>query len=250
MALAAVLELAYRADSNSAVREDLWVRVPPAVPSHSADQFPCRAVPPDATLCIDVLDLDDRYAFVLGLYLGDGMLSRGRRHVWRLRVSLDTKYPGILDEARTAIGVVAGRSVGSTSRPGCVEIRSDWKHWICLFPQHGPGPKHRRPIRLEPWQVRIIEAYPAAFLAGLIRSDGCRCVNRVKGHGYPRYLFSNSSAEIRAAFIWACGLVGVDGTASPSSTDSSGRSADTAPEHRPGPSEPTSCGPRLPGRRC
>ena len=60
MALAAVLELAYRADSNSAVREDLWVRVPPAVPSHSADQFPCRAVPPDATLCIDVLDLDDR----------------------------------------------------------------------------------------------------------------------------------------------------------------------------------------------
>ena len=138
MALAAVLELAYRADSNSAVREDLWVRVPPAVPSHSADQFPCRAVPPDATLCIDVLDLDDRYAFVLGLYLGDGMLSRGRRHVWRLRVSLDTKYPGILDEARTAIGVVAGRSVGSTSRPGCVEIRSDWKHWICLSRNMAP----------------------------------------------------------------------------------------------------------------
>ena len=35
-------------------------------------------------------------------------------------------------------------------------------------------------------------------------------MNRVKGHEYPRYFFSNSSAEIRAAFIWACGLVGVD----------------------------------------
>ena len=27
-----------------------------------------------------------------------------------------------------------------------------WKHWPCLFPQHGPGRKHERKIRLEAWQ--------------------------------------------------------------------------------------------------
>ena len=44
---AAVLESADRADSNSAIREDVWVRVPPAVPLGSTPpcvspgRFPC-----------------------------------------------------------------------------------------------------------------------------------------------------------------------------------------------------------------
>ena len=35
------------------------------------------------------------YAYLLGLYLGDGCLSETRRGVYRLRITLDKKYPGI-----------------------------------------------------------------------------------------------------------------------------------------------------------
>ncbi|PYM91886.1 MAG: hypothetical protein DME04_17370 [Candidatus Rokuibacteriota bacterium] len=32
--------------------------------------------------------------------------------------------------------------------------------WPVLFPQHGPGRKHLRPIILEPWQKSIVEQLP------------------------------------------------------------------------------------------
>jgi hypothetical protein len=68
-------------------------------------------------------------------------------------------------------------------------------HWPCLFPQHGAGRKHERPIVLEPWQRETIEADPRPFLRGLFRSDGCRITNWAvrqlaagpKRYEYPRY---------------------------------------------------------------
>ena len=42
------------------------------------------------------------YCYVIGLYLGDGCISRDRR-VWRLRITLDKKYPAIIDRCREAI---------------------------------------------------------------------------------------------------------------------------------------------------
>ena len=204
-----MLELAYRADSNSAAREGLWVRVPPAVPLRSPGPD-CVARPPDKRRCAEARGLGCAYPYLLGLYLGDGMLSPSRRGVWRLRISLDAKYPGIIERAKAAVVDVGGRSVGAVPRPGCLEVYGDWKHWVCLFPQHGNGPKHTRRVALEEWQARIAMVHPEALLAGLIHSDGCRCVNRVKGHEYPRYFFTNLSEDIRATFVWACTLVGVD----------------------------------------
>ena len=40
--------------------------------------------------------------------------------------------------------------------PGCVNVQSNWQHWPCLIPQHGPGRKHERPIVLEDWQRQIL----------------------------------------------------------------------------------------------
>jgi hypothetical protein len=75
-----------------------------------------------------------------------------------------------------------------------VEIHSYSNAWICLFPQHGPGPKHLRKIQLEPWQEAIVEREPEQFIRGLLHSDGCRVMNRVyvngKDYAYPRYSFS------------------------------------------------------------
>jgi hypothetical protein len=205
-----MLELADRADSNSAVREDVWVQVPLAAPGFDGLGIGCRASPPDPSLCVDEGGLGRFYPYLLGLYLGDGMLTLAARNVWRLRISLDTKYPCIIARAKAAIAEVGARTAGETARPGCVELHTNWKHWRCLFPQHGPGPKHLRQIRLEPWQTSLVSRYPDEFLAGLIHSDGCRCVNRAKGHQYPRYFFSNLSVDIRALFASTCALVAVE----------------------------------------
>jgi hypothetical protein len=78
------------------------------------------------------------------------------------------------------------------------------KHWICLFPQHGPGRKHERTIQLTAWQQELIDRDPRLLLEGLLHSDGCRVHNWVNGTPYPRYHFSNNSADILAIFGSAC----------------------------------------------
>jgi hypothetical protein len=82
-----------------------------------------------------------------------------------------------------------------------------------LFPQHGPGRKHERPIVLAGWQQEIVDAHPWPLIRGLIQSDGCRAINRVTVHGvryeYPRYFFANESRDILAIMGAALDRVGV-----------------------------------------
>lgn len=154
---------------------------------------------------------DTDYSELLGLYLGDGHIARaGRTH--RLRLFLDSSYPGIIEDARRLIGrCFAANDVGLVhADDGATTILSLYcSHLICLFPQHGPGKKHERPIRLEPWQRRRIEAAPWAFLRGCIRSDGCVFINRTGPYSYLSYDFSNRSTEILALFASTCELAGV-----------------------------------------
>ena len=155
--------------------------------------------------------LDERaYSYLLGLYLGDGCIASYPRGVYRLRIKLDSKYPGIIAECATAMTIVGGdRSVGFVRARGCMEVGAYWKHWRCLFPQHGTGRKHSRAIRLTGWQRRIATAEPGLLLRGFIHSDGCRFDNRVNGKAYPRYEFSNRSADILDIFCNACDAFGV-----------------------------------------
>jgi hypothetical protein len=74
--------------------------------------------------------------------------------------------------------------------------RPPTSHWICLFPQHGPGRKHERKIELTGWQQDLVDLDPRPLLRGLLHSDGCRVLNWVKGTPYPRYHFSNVSPDI------------------------------------------------------
>ena len=90
---------------------------------------------------MDPRALEADYVHLLGVYLGDGMLTRMRwKPVWKLRLFQDLKYPELIDGWEHSALAVAGRRVTRVIRPGCVEMVSHWKHWICLFPQHGPGP--------------------------------------------------------------------------------------------------------------
>lgn len=118
------------------------------------------------------------YAYLLGMYLGDGCISLHRRDVWRLRITLDSAYPEIVGECVRAVCSVSHGRAGATPRRGsrAVDVSSYWKHWVCLIPQHGPGRKHTRPIVLADWQERIVAAHTEEFLRGLIHSDGTRII--------------------------------------------------------------------------
>jgi hypothetical protein len=162
----------------------------------------------------DGVPLDARwYSYLLGLYLGDGCISEHPREVFRLRIVLDERYLGIISECAAAIGAMrpAKNSITFNQNLGCIEVSAYWKHWPCLFPQHGRGPKHKRRIELRAWQKAIVEQHPDRLLRGLIHSDGWRGENRVKGgkYSYPRYNFSNTSEDIRKIFCDACDLLGV-----------------------------------------
>lgn len=174
------------------------------------------------------------YAYLLGLYLGDGCLSRQPRNgVYKLRITLDARYPGILNECADAIVAVRrrGRSF-QVARKGCREVGSYWNHWPCLFPQHGRGVKHSRPIQLVAWQSEITRTLPGRFLRGLVHSDGCRVINQVvirgRRYAYPRYQFRNTSSDIRAIFCEACYDFGVHWTQSGPTTISVSRACDVA----------------------
>jgi len=139
------------------------------------------------------------YVYMLGLYLGDGHLVTTAR-VPVLRVYCADAWPGLIDECEAAMLAVIARSVQRVQKQGCVGVQSYSKHWPCLLPQHGPGMKHLRKICLTDWQQPMIDRHPGRFLRGLFHSDGCRVTNRIrrgdKVHAYPRYNFSNESADI------------------------------------------------------
>lgn len=159
----------------------------------------------------------EQYSYLLGLYLGDGWIHHRRdKDVFDLRIYLDAKYPEIIQEcakAMTAVRTNGSERVSFVRAEGCICVKSYWKHWRCLFPQHGPGMKHERDITLAPWQQDVVNSEPGPLLRGLIHSDGCRFQNRVRVRGkeyrYPRYMFTNHSAQIRAIFCEACDQFGV-----------------------------------------
>ena len=165
------------------------------------------------------------YAYLLGLYLGDGWVAPHLRTA-RLVVTLDGIYPDIVEDARAAMEACGpGRpiSVLTVARSRAVVLQSYWKGWLEVFPQWGAGRKHERPILLAHWQREIADRFPEQFIKGLIHSDGCRCVNRFKTklpsgrvaeYEYPRYFFSNLSVDIRGLFCEYCERLGIRWTQS------------------------------------
>jgi hypothetical protein len=161
------------------------------------------------------------YAYLLGLYLGDGCLSAHRRGVHYLRIACADSWPGLIDACEEAMRAVRpDNSVHRVQQVGYVSVACASKHWPCLFPQHGPGRKHERRIVLEGWQQDIVDAHPWGFVRGLIHSDGCRITNwttrrvggEVKRYEYPRYFFTNVSDDIRRLYTDTLDTLGVEWT--------------------------------------
>lgn len=164
------------------------------------------------------------YAYLLGIYLGDGHLSAHASRNLRLGIKLDQRLP---DADRGGDPCDSGGRSGHQrlhlqSPRGCRALfeQSDLAPSV---PQHGPGRKHLRTIELADWQREITHGHPKQLLRGLIHSDGCRCFNRFKTrlpsgriaeYAYPRYFFSNLSGDIRSIFCEHCELIGIRWTQS------------------------------------
>jgi hypothetical protein len=148
--------------------------------------------------------------------LGDGTISRHRRGVYRLRIFLDKKYPRIVDEcaASMAKSMTTSKVHRLLTPSNCYSVSAYSKSWPCLFPQHGPGMKHTRPIYLARWQQELAEKWPEQLLKGMIQSDGCRFINTGRsGWRQPRYVFSNVSTDVTSIFCSACDCLGLRWTA-------------------------------------
>jgi hypothetical protein len=74
---------------------------------------------------------------------------------------------------------------------------------------------------MSPWQRVLIDRYPGQLLRGLIHSDGCRSLNKIKHtdptgtlrvYSYPRYHFTNASDDIRRMFTDTCDALGITWT--------------------------------------
>lgn len=59
---------------------------------------------------------ESAYAYLLGLYLGDGHIARGRRDVYALSIACSDDWPGLMKAARRALAAVM-----PVSRVCCVQ---------------------------------------------------------------------------------------------------------------------------------
>jgi hypothetical protein len=185
-------------------------RLEPLANGSAIDCFRCRSEPvPDA----------NAYLYLLGQYLGDGHIrNSGRTNC--LSICCCTHYPDIIREVEVAMARVLGASVfhrGGNDGAACVCVEANTIHWKCVFPQHGPGMKHTRPIVLQPWQQDLVRQDPRPLVRGLIHSDGWRGMNwterkvggTVKRYTYPRYQFSNESVGVKRIFTDALDQLGI-----------------------------------------
>jgi Homeodomain-like domain len=178
----------------------------------------------------DFAALPAAYVYLLGLYLGDGSIATHPRGLYRLRVSLDLRYPGIIEQYVEAIAEVAPRNrIGRCSHGTWVEVNCYSKAGPCLFPQHGRGKKHERRIVLAEWQEALVDRWPQHLVRGLIHSDGCRFQNTGRCNwSCPRYSFTKHSRDIRAIFCRACEAIQVHWTSAGPNTIHVSRKADVA----------------------
>jgi hypothetical protein len=132
----------------------------------------------------------------------------------KLRVFCDVRYPGIIASCAEAMETICPDKhawVGAQVS-GCRVVTMYWNHWPCLFPQHGPGRKHQRPIHLADWQEEIVSRNHEALIRGLVHSDGCRVVANDRGVASIRYHFDNLSEDIKGIYCASLQALGIHWT--------------------------------------
>ena len=148
---------------------------------------------------------ESAYAYLLGLYLGDGHIARGRRDVYALSIACSDDWPGLIRAARRALSAVMPASrvcyVQQPVTPRSKVIRSTGP---ACFRSMGQGASTIEKSSWSNGNSPSRRKYPGELARGLFHSDGWRGVNRVRRrladgdrwYEYQRYLFGNESRDI------------------------------------------------------
>lgn len=151
------------------------------------------------------------YVYMLGVYLGDGHISKGPR-THRLRIFQDSKYLQLIQKYVKSLQVIFPNNkiyVGPWHGANCKVVIVHNKKLPEWFPQHGSGRKHKRKIKLKDWQKKLVIAHPKEIIRGLLDSDGCRFIATQGNAQYLRYQFTNMSEDIKDIFCFACDLLDI-----------------------------------------
>jgi hypothetical protein len=108
------------------------------------------------------------YAYLLGLYLGDGWIASHPRGVYRLRIFLDRRYPIVVAECEAAVQIVMPNSKVAIYRrkdENLDEVGSYSRHWPHLFPQHAADESTNARSRSSPGRSGSSSGIPAACCA-------------------------------------------------------------------------------------
>ena len=164
------------------------------------------------------------YAYLLGAYLGDGYVANTGR-TFQLVITLDAIYPDIVEECRAAIVLTlpATRPCGNPHSIARFASQQGARTGRPSSPRWGRAASTSARSSSRRGSREIVESHPWPFVRGVIHSDGCRTVNRFKTrlpsgrvaeYAYPRYFFSNLSADIRGLFCDSCERLGLRWTQS------------------------------------
>jgi len=140
------------------------------------------------------------YSFILGLFLGDGCIYQAPRTI-QLSVVLDKKYEEMNNNIVEIMSSFFGKrplihdlSVQRRQKriANAIVLKFNSINLGIIFPYLGGGRKDTRSIKLQEWQLPIINW--VELLKGLMMSDGCYHY-RASRNSY-HYEFSNKSRDI------------------------------------------------------
>jgi hypothetical protein len=141
-------------------------------------------------------------AYLMGVAIGDGNISKMKNGVYRLRLYSDAKYPQLIERWKNSCELVFRRkaSVFTSHMTNNCKIIVVYSNMVKNFPwKPNEGHKWKQKVKIPDWILED-ESFLCSCIKGLFESDGCFYTQRVKVkqkvYSYQRAEFSNSSEEL------------------------------------------------------
>jgi len=132
-------------------------------------------------------------AYVIGIAIGDGNLSKPGPRAVRLRITCDKKYPKLLNRiVKSLKQLLPENRVGIVDRETLVDVSVYSNHLEGLLGwKANKGPKFIQKVRIPDW-IKIDKSCTASCLKGLLETDGSVYLDR----GYRMVIFSTINVEL------------------------------------------------------
>ncbi|MEK7462681.1 MAG: LAGLIDADG family homing endonuclease [Patescibacteria group bacterium] len=134
-------------------------------------------------------------AYIIGIALGDGNLSRPNKRATRLRITCDTKYPLIINDIVRSLGTLFPKNKVSVN-PGpksTYSIISVYSNTLDTYMpwRVGHGSKYTQNAHVPDW-VKCDPTFCLHCIRGLIQTDGSIYYDR----GYKMLNFVNNTLDL------------------------------------------------------